>query len=373
MNRKSIITIFFIILILIVAHNFKLAIVMSESMEPTLNKNDLILVKKQKDYNINDIVVYKKNKNCIVHRIVEITREKVITKGDANNINDDEIEKNNIEGKVILNIHQIGKFILFIQNKKAIASMIWILIILILLVNKKKVEVIFLRRKGKHAKEETNVIEKFFVTIIFIILIIIISKMSNFFSKYVTNDFVSSEGSAGKVGQLELKEYKVNDSELVTSNDTKENIELETNSSIKKQLELSYESKDVASYLFFVINADNWLYIEQDKKMTIKGSYNVDIMYFIINDNWTYLTTDELDDGSKNYIFYHEMGLNEQFADTNIISDIQVNPVSLDDANKNNLLVLNDDHRISFSAYVIQKLGTENINNAWKYVTKEMK
>ena len=373
MSKKNIITIFFIVAILIIIFNFKLAVVMSESMKPVLNKDDLILVKKQKNYNVNDIVIYKKNKNYIVHRIIEITGEKVITKGDANNVNDDEIEKKNIEGKVIFNIPKIGKAILFIQNGKKMAIILGVLIILILLVNKKKVEVIFLRRKGKHAKEESNVIEKVIITIIFMMIIIIVSKMSNFFSKYVTNDFVSSEGNAGKVGQLTLKEYKINDSELVTSNDTKENIELETNSSVKKQLSLSYDSKDVASYIFFVINAENWSYTEQDKKMSIKGSYNVDIIYFSINDNWTYLTTEELDDGSKNYIFYHEVGLNEQFTDTNIISDIQVNPVSLDDANKNNLLVLNDDHKMSFSAYVIQKLGTENINNAWKYVTKEMK
>ena len=57
MNRKSIITIFFIILILIVAHNFKLAIVMSESMEPTLNKNDLILVKKYKNANLAKLYI----------------------------------------------------------------------------------------------------------------------------------------------------------------------------------------------------------------------------------------------------------------------------------------------------------------------------
>ena len=230
-----------------------------------------------------------------------------------------------------------------------------------------------MRRKGKHAKQESNILEKFFLVIVFIITIVVLFKTNGFLSKYVTNDFANSEGNVGKIGELTLKEYKVNDNEIVSESDTKENVELVTNSSVKKQLTLEYDSKDVASYLFFVINAENWSYMETTKKMSIKGSYNVDIMYFTINDNWTYLTTEELDDGSKNFIFYHETGVNDKFIDTNIISDIQANPVSLDDANKNNLLVLNDDHKISFSAYVIQKFGMENVNNAWEYVTKEMK
>ncbi len=230
-----------------------------------------------------------------------------------------------------------------------------------------------MRRRGKHAKEESNIIGKMLITTIVIIIFILLLKMGNFFSKYVTTDVVSSEGNIGKIGQLTLKEYKVNDNELVTVNDTKENIEVNVNSAIKKQLELEYESKDVATYLFFVINANNWCYTENDKKIAIKGSYNVDIMYFIVNDNWTYLEAEELDDGSKNYIFYHEIGLNEQFRDTNIISNIKVNPVSLKDANEKGLLELNDDHKISFSAYSIQKLGMENIKNAWDHITKEGK
>ena len=56
---------------------------------------------KQDNYKIGDIVTYKKNNGYITHRIIKINKNEITTKGDANNIEDESIEKKNIVGKVV--------------------------------------------------------------------------------------------------------------------------------------------------------------------------------------------------------------------------------------------------------------------------------
>ena len=71
------------------------------SMEDTLHVGDYILVKKEKEYKKGDIITYKENNYYVTHRIVDIKDNQIITKGDANNIEDDPIDKKSIIGKYI--------------------------------------------------------------------------------------------------------------------------------------------------------------------------------------------------------------------------------------------------------------------------------
>lgn len=75
----------------------------SNSMNPTLYKGDKIIIKKQEEYEEGDIITYiSKENNCITHRIVKKYENVFITKGDNNNIEDNEqIKKEQILGKVI--------------------------------------------------------------------------------------------------------------------------------------------------------------------------------------------------------------------------------------------------------------------------------
>lgn len=79
-------------------------IVKSESMYPILKKNDIIIIKTQKNYNLNDVITYEdEDCNLITHRIVKIENEGFIMKGDNNTSNDEKIvKKENIKGKMIL-------------------------------------------------------------------------------------------------------------------------------------------------------------------------------------------------------------------------------------------------------------------------------
>ena len=81
--------------------------VSSNSMMPTFEKGDYILIKKQKEYNVGDIITYEVeeqgNKYLVTHRIIEEYENGYITKGDANNTNDEGTKYENvIRGKLFL-------------------------------------------------------------------------------------------------------------------------------------------------------------------------------------------------------------------------------------------------------------------------------
>ena len=71
------------------------------SMSGTMEIGDIIIVKLTNDVKENDIVTYEKEQTLITHRIVEMQEGSIITKGDANNAEDDPIIKSEIIGKVV--------------------------------------------------------------------------------------------------------------------------------------------------------------------------------------------------------------------------------------------------------------------------------
>lgn len=117
---------------------FGAAVILSGSMEPALSIDDLIIVKKCDDYDIGDIIVYQRNYELIVHRIVEIDGNNVITKGDANNIYDKAIDISSIKGRVIFSIPFIGRLIEFIKSPIGIIITISLSVFLYVYSNKKE-------------------------------------------------------------------------------------------------------------------------------------------------------------------------------------------------------------------------------------------
>lgn len=84
---------------------FSTLIVSSGSMNPELQIGDIIIIKKCNDYNVNDIVTYSVNDDYLVtHRIIEKDGTTFVTKGDSNNVEDNEnVSIENIKGKMIIN------------------------------------------------------------------------------------------------------------------------------------------------------------------------------------------------------------------------------------------------------------------------------
>lgn len=103
---------------------FKVFVVVTGSMENTINSGDLILSKKidTKKLKEQDIVSFKEGNIVITHRIQKIDSEDnklyFWTKGDNNNeLDKDRVEENNIEGIYFMKIANLGNFILFMQSK----------------------------------------------------------------------------------------------------------------------------------------------------------------------------------------------------------------------------------------------------------------
>ena len=126
---------------LVMPFNKTIAVVLTGSMEPTIGVNDLIVVEKTNDYKIDDIVVYQDGNLLVVHRIVSIDGETVITSGDANGgALDDPINISQINGEVVNVIPFLGLVLKCIKSPIGICLIISCAVFLIVLSYKKEKE-----------------------------------------------------------------------------------------------------------------------------------------------------------------------------------------------------------------------------------------
>ena len=103
-------------------------VIISGSMEPNIHVYDVIVSKRvdTADLKKGDVITFYSNDNrfygvTVTHRIVEvIDAEKGVfrTRGDANNVEDDALTiKDNIVGKVVMRIPQLGRLQFFLASK----------------------------------------------------------------------------------------------------------------------------------------------------------------------------------------------------------------------------------------------------------------
>ncbi len=108
------------------------AVVMSGSMEPNIPLDALIFVDESNDYQVGDIVVIEKpGHSLVVHRIITIDGDDIITKGDANNVADEPIKLSDIKGEVFFYIPYVGYAINFL--KTPLGSMLLLFIVVFIL------------------------------------------------------------------------------------------------------------------------------------------------------------------------------------------------------------------------------------------------
>jgi signal peptidase I len=103
--------------------NYKIKMVLSGSMEPTIKTGSLVIIKPESDYKIGDIITFQKktSKELITHRIEDVKidsgMQMYVTKGDANNASDrEEVLTNEVVGKVLFTVPYMGYIINFIQK-----------------------------------------------------------------------------------------------------------------------------------------------------------------------------------------------------------------------------------------------------------------
>lgn len=116
---------------------YKPFIVMSGSMETTINIGDLVIVKKVNSSSIHtgDIIAFKNGNIVISHRVKEVINDSGIykfkTKGDNNNVADDFIVSSDaIEGIFVNKIPGLGSILLFLGKPIGLLMVILVIIII---------------------------------------------------------------------------------------------------------------------------------------------------------------------------------------------------------------------------------------------------
>lgn len=127
--------------------NMEMYTVISDSMEPRLSKNDIIIVKKgypNDKFKVGNIITYKrKDGETITHRIKEIISSNLqnayITQGDNNETPDEDVVTYEmIIGKVIYTMPNFGNILKLLKNKVFFTLCIIVLVLIILYDRKQK-------------------------------------------------------------------------------------------------------------------------------------------------------------------------------------------------------------------------------------------
>ena len=142
---------------------FKAYIITTDSMKPSINKEDEEIVKKEKEdkLNIGDVITFKKDNKVITHRITNIEEQDgkkiYTTKGDNNNLEDHEkIDYSIIEGKNILTIPKLGYVVNILENQIVFLFIVLVLLILIFFKIRKQEKMENRREKKKIEQERRN-------------------------------------------------------------------------------------------------------------------------------------------------------------------------------------------------------------------------
>ena len=170
----AVILIYNIILIAISSENninfinmfgYKSYVIKTNSMEPTININDVVISKEvqQEEINVGDVITFLHNGEVITHRITKIENASDVTqyttKGDNNNIEDTfKITYENIKGKHVLTIPYLGKVVQLLENKLLFLIILLIILIFIFayLQNQEKKDNRREKKKIENQKREQN-------------------------------------------------------------------------------------------------------------------------------------------------------------------------------------------------------------------------
>jgi signal peptidase I len=109
--------------------------VLTGSMRNEINISDIVIVKSQANYQVGDIITYKSKNYVVTHRAVKVEENILVTKGDANNISDEPIYKNQVIGKVVHKIEKAGIYIKVFTDIKVIILMFIIIMLIVFIMS----------------------------------------------------------------------------------------------------------------------------------------------------------------------------------------------------------------------------------------------
>lgn len=100
---------------------YRLYLIMSGSMEPTIHVKDAIITKQIDEPQNGDVIAFENGNIITVHRIIKVYTEGdnrlYQTKGDNNNAEDPGlVQKTQVKGKVLYILPFVGRTVLFLQS-----------------------------------------------------------------------------------------------------------------------------------------------------------------------------------------------------------------------------------------------------------------
>lgn len=128
-------------------------VVQTGSMCPAMPVGSVCFVNHHADYEEiqeGDVIAFRLGgKAMITHRVVRFSEQGIITKGDANRIEDAAlVTEENFVGKTIFCIPEIGNFVRYLRTKQGILFLLALAVVLILCG--------FLLDQGKETKDKKN-------------------------------------------------------------------------------------------------------------------------------------------------------------------------------------------------------------------------
>jgi signal peptidase I len=97
------------------------AVVLSSSMEPTLEVNDWVIIRRTNQVDVGDVVVYQQGRDLIIHRLVAQDGEILYTQGDASKTMDEPVELSAVKGVMVGRVPYVGALIRFLKKPTGVA------------------------------------------------------------------------------------------------------------------------------------------------------------------------------------------------------------------------------------------------------------
>lgn len=96
---------------------YSVAVVISGSMSGSIEIDDMVIIHRQESYSAGDVITFESGANLVTHRILDVTEDGFVTKGDANNAPDlAPVPQELVVGKVVQVIPGVGRFIQFART-----------------------------------------------------------------------------------------------------------------------------------------------------------------------------------------------------------------------------------------------------------------
>ena len=95
---------------------FGVGVVETGSMEPDLNIGDVIVVKATDDIEVGDWVVFQEREMLVVHEVISINGDMLVTQGKANNAPDAPFDKKYVKGEVVHVFAGVGNLLRIVKS-----------------------------------------------------------------------------------------------------------------------------------------------------------------------------------------------------------------------------------------------------------------